>query len=338
MNLEARQQPRDLPREEATVQRGLQSRETRAQLQLAAAVARRHFLDAATNVEIAEEFGISRFKVARMIELARDAGLVTIQVHDPRGIDTIMSQQLQELLGVERVLVVDHASDARAAVGAVAAGYLQDTVVAGSNVGLAWSRSTQALTEHLTDLPRCTIVQLCGVVANAYGEEHNVELVRRAARRAKAASVTFYAPLVVPDAATASALGRQAGITEALAHCDNLRTAVIAVGLWAPRESTVYDALTEAEREHYRRAGTVAETCGILIAEDGTLIADGLQDRTLAVSADQLRRTRDVVALATDAERAPAAAALARSGLLTTLITHRELARELLADQDGNKK
>lgn len=307
------------------------SRSASAELQLAAAVARLHYLDGRSKVQIATELDLSRFKIARLLELARTSGIVTIRVDDPRGVDPELSEALAARLGISRALVIDGGQDPRSQVGALAADYLHEVVAPGATVGLAWSRSTQALVAHLHQLPPCTVVQLCGVIAKSTGEEHNVELVRRAARGGGAISVTFYAPLVVADAATAATLRRQPGIADALRRCDRLTVAVIAVGMWSGGESTVYDALPAQQRNTLARRGALAESCGILFDAAGRPLADGLQDRTIAISLTQLRRAGDVVALATDAVRAPAVLAIARSGVVSTLITHRELAERVLA-------
>jgi DNA-binding transcriptional regulator LsrR (DeoR family) len=306
---------------------------TAAELQLAALAARRYYLDGRSKVDIAAELGLSRFKVARLLDLARTEGVVTIQVHDPRGIDPELSEALATALGIQRTLVLDAAADPRTQVGALAAEYLRSTVTAGATVGLAWSRSTQALIEHLHDLQPCTIVQLCGVVPQAMGEEHNVEIVRRAAHNVDATAVTFYAPLVVPDPATAATLRRQPGIADALRRCDQLSVAVIAVGQWEPGESTVHDSLPARERTVFAKRGAVAESCGILFAGDGRPIADGLQRRTIAATEAQLRRASDIVALVSEPHRAPAIRALTRRRLVTTLITHRAVAQRLLSER-----
>ena len=302
-------------------------------LELAARAARRYYLNDVSKVDIAAELGVSRFKVARLLELARTEGIVTIKVHDPRGVDPELSESLRAALGIRHALVLDTAPQPRTQVGALAAEYLGSTVVAGATVGLAWSRSTQALVEHLHDLPPCTIVQLCGVIPQAMGEEHNVELVRRAAQNVGATAVTFYAPLVVPDATTAATLRRQPGIADALRHCDHLSVAVIAVGQWAPGESTVHDALPARQQALFAKRGAIAESCGMLVAADGRPLRDGLQKRTIAATEAQLRRADDVVALANEPHRAPAVRALTRRGLVSTLITHRAVAERLLAER-----
>jgi DNA-binding transcriptional regulator LsrR (DeoR family) len=309
-----------------------------SELRLAALAARQYYLDDRSKVDIAVELGVSRFKVARLLDLARAEGIVTIEVHDPRGLDPELSEALRAALGIRRALVLDAAPQPRTQVGALAAEYLRETVRTGAVVGLAWSRSTQALVEHVHDLPPCTIVQLCGVIPQAAGEEHNVELVRRAAQNVDAAAVTFYAPLVVPDAATATTLRRQPGIADALRRCNRLSIAVIAVGMWAPGESTVYDALPVRQRAAFAKRGAVAESSGLLIAADGRTLRDGLQKRAIAVTEAQLRRADDVVALAIEPHRTPAIRALTRSGIVTTLITHRAVAERLLAEQHSGTR
>lgn len=300
------------------------------ELRQAATAARLYYLERRSKVEIAEQLSITRFKVARLLDRAHTSGLVHIEIRDPHGVDAELSAKLCAALGLQRALVLGGVTDPMSQVGALAARYLADTVERNATVGIAWSRSTQALVEHLDGLAPCTIVQLCGVIAQATGEEHNVELVRRAAHRAQGRAVTFYAPLVVSEAATATALRRQPGIAEALRVCDRLDVAVIAVGLWAAGESTVYDALPVSDQIALAHRGAVAESAGMLFTASGKLLRDGLQRRVVAVSESQLRQAADVVAVASDDNRADAVRALTRSGLVSTLITHRTLAETLL--------
>src|SRR5690606_37347752 len=131
-------------------------------------------------------------------------------------VDIELSERVREALGILRALVLEATSNETAGVSRIAADYLQRTVEPNAFVGLAWSRTTRALVDNLTTLKPCTIVQLCGVIPRPEGEEHNVELVRNAANNAGAKAVTFYAPLVVPDANTADILRKQPGIREAL--------------------------------------------------------------------------------------------------------------------------
>jgi DNA-binding transcriptional regulator LsrR (DeoR family) len=306
--------------------------EPEEQLHLAATVARRYYLDRVSRTDIAQELGVSRFKVARLLDRASAEGLVRIEVFDPLGVDAGLSDALRDALGLRRAMVLAAADRPRVQVGALAARYLAEVLPRGGRVGIAWSRATQALVEHLPGRPPCRFVQLCGVIPRTAEEEHDVELVRRAARAVGGSALIFYAPFVADRAATATALRRHPGIAEALRECDHLDVAVVTVGAWRAGESTVHDALPVQEQQLFRRRGAVAESCGMLLAEDGRLLRDGLQRRVVAVDAGQLRRTPEVVALATDENRTSAVRAVARSGLVHTLVTHRAVAEQLLRE------
>ncbi len=99
---------------------------------LAAKIARRYFIDGVSKSDIAEELGISRFKVARTLDRARSSGLVRIELHYDGDIDLALSVELSTKLGLSRCLVVDSPEEdeaiLRANLGRVAAGLLEEIV------------------------------------------------------------------------------------------------------------------------------------------------------------------------------------------------------------------
>src|SRR5688572_16065176 len=65
-------------------------------LVLSASVARRYYIDGRSKIEIAQEFEVSRFKVARLLEAARESGLVRIEIGQAGLIDVDLSTRLQD--------------------------------------------------------------------------------------------------------------------------------------------------------------------------------------------------------------------------------------------------
>src|SRR4051812_42579896 len=72
-----------------------------AEVVLTASIARRYYLDGRSKVEIAEEFGLNRFKVARLLEAARESGLVRIEIRHPGELDVELSGRLQERFALQ---------------------------------------------------------------------------------------------------------------------------------------------------------------------------------------------------------------------------------------------
>ncbi|WP_205857043.1 sugar-binding transcriptional regulator, partial [Phytoactinopolyspora endophytica] len=214
-----------------------------SELVLAGAVARRHYVDGRSKVEIAEEFGLSRFQVARILTDARSQGWVRVEIVLPGHIDDAASLAVQESLQIRRAIVVNvpEASDAavREEMGAVVAGVLMEQVKPQQVIGLTWSRTIAAMVEQLDRLVPCTVVQLAGSLSVQGSSSGTVEVVRSVAAAAGGDSYPIYAPLVVEDAATASALRRQPEIARALDRADRLDLAVVSIGAWAEGLSTV---------------------------------------------------------------------------------------------------
>ena len=127
-----------------------------ALLVLTASVARRYYVDGRSKVDIADEFQLSRFKVARLIESARTSGLVRIEIGYAGSIDVDLSSRLQEALGLRHALVVDspegHPETLRQQLGKAAADLLGEIVTAEDVLGLAWARAVSAMTASLTRL------------------------------------------------------------------------------------------------------------------------------------------------------------------------------------------
>src|ERR1700745_1624271 len=70
---------------------------------LAARVARQFYLEGVSKVDIADRLGISRFRVARLLDSARDAGMVRIEIGLPGGnLDAGLSAELCSAFGLRR--------------------------------------------------------------------------------------------------------------------------------------------------------------------------------------------------------------------------------------------
>lgn len=302
-----------------------------------AAIARRFYQDGRSKVDIAEEFGMSRFKVARALDTARELGIVHIEIRLPERIDLDLSERMRTTYGLRRAIVVEASTDpmlTRRDLGNAAARLLSEIVRPGEVLGLAWSRALQIMGANLRHLPECTVVQLNGVLSEYAGGGGSVETVRRAAELAGGRAYPIYAPLILPDAATAATLRADSGIAAAFARFEHLTTAVVAIGGWDEHNSTVYHALDTDSRSRYSSLGVTAEISAQLFAQDGSQVHTDLDERVISVRAEQLRRVPEVVAVAGagDECKAQAIGAALRSGLVSTLVTDTDMARPLLED------
>lgn len=305
-----------------------------ASLVLSAAIARRYYLDERSKVQIAEEFGLSRFKVARLLDLARESGLVRIEIGHPGLVDVDLSAQLQKKFALQRAVVVDTRDDQaetlRTQVGQVAADLLAELIGPDDVLGVAWARSVGAMAKTLPRLPGVSVVQLTGAVSLPGSGDTSFDIVRDVARAAGGPAYVYYAPIVLPDAATAQALRRQSDVARAFEQVPRITKAVVGLGLCAPGQSTLYDALGPRDHAELRELGITAEVCGVFLSSTGEPVDTELAQRVISIGADELRAIPDVMVIAYGTAKVPAARAALRSGLVNGFVTHATFARALL--------
>src|SRR5580692_5168003 len=292
---------------------------------LAARVARQYYLEGASKIDIADRLGISRFRVARLLDSARDAGMVRIEIGLPGGsLDAGLSAELCAAFGLRHAFVFNFPDDEQALLrrrlGEAAGQVLMDLIVPGDVLGMSWSRTLSDLAAALTQIPPCPIVQLTGAVPPPDGRDL-LDLVRSVARIGGGPAHVFYAPMILDDAETAAAVRRQGDIAE-----------VFALGGWAPGLSTIYDALTPAERDALAALGVRAEVAGVFLGDNGRPMATPLDARMIVTPGSALARIPLVVAVAFDVAKNTAVYAALRGGLVHGLVTHSSLARALLSD------
>jgi DNA-binding transcriptional regulator LsrR (DeoR family) len=295
------------------------------------AIARAFYLEDVSKVELAASYGVSRFKIARMLQQAREEGIVTIEIHGDDGHRDRTAQALTRHLRLQETIVVpagDTEEDDRRRMARAAAGYLTRTTDAGDVLGFSWGRTIVAIGEYLNDLPPSTVVQLTGTVGNDLTQSP-VEVIRRIAVRSHVEAVAVFSPLFAATAQAAHALREDPSIAAALDRYHDLTTAVLSVGSWNPPVTQLADFLSARDRAQLDQHAAVAEMAGIFLDASGRAVDADLTDRRIAVSIPQLLATPRVVAVAGSAAKVGAIHAAARSGLITTLITDEATARRL---------
>ena len=307
-----------------------------ARVVLTASVARRYYLDGRSKVEIAEEFGLSRFKVARLLDAARESGLVRIEIRHQGEIDVDLSARLQDRFGLQHSVVIDTPDDdadsLRGHLGRAAARLLAEIITPQDVLGLAWARAVSAMARALPPLPRTPVVQLTGVLSLPGGPDTSVDVVREVASASGGAAHVFYAPFTVPDAATARALRRQPEVAKAFAQLPLVTKAVAGVGLWAPGQSTLYDVLPDDDRRALQRRGVCADVSGVFLSSDAEPVATELSERMIGIDAGQMRAIPEVIVIPYGTAKAPAVRAALRSGLVGGIVTHTALAHAALEE------
>lgn len=296
-------------------------------------IAREHYIAGKTRVEIAEELGLSRFKVGRLLDDAVKSGIVTFDISVPGPVNVECSLALQRRYGLRRAVVVRTPTDTPAAVqeelGRVGADLLTELAGPEDVIGMTAGRTLGRLADSLEALPGCDVVQFAGVAGPV--QATGVEVIRRVAEAAGTRAWTLYAPIVASDPEAAAAIRRQHDVQQTMSQFSRVTIALVAIGSWSPPDSQFFDnpAITPEDHAVLLENGVQADIGSILIDGAGRPV-DQIQDRCIAITAQELRAVPEVIGVAGGALKYNAVRAALESGLIDSLVTDLALANRLL--------
>lgn len=312
---------------------------------LAAQVARLFFDRQLSKVEIAGRIGISRFRVARLIDAALAEGLVRIEYRDIPSDDRDDARAIEERFGLDLCAVAavpaDETTDdpARARVARLAGAVLDGLIAPGDVIGIAWGSTLAAVVREVPSRAAgdLEVVQLAGSSARL-GREHDAgELARGLADRLGAAHHAIYAPAFVESATLRRALERESEVAQAMDRFDALTLAIVGIGAMPAGDGGAASSLLrsgvldDVEVARLAALGAVGDLVVHPFDATGRFVAPDLAERAVAIGVEQLRDVRRVIAVASGVRKAEAIRGALRTGVVRMLVTDGPTARAVLA-------
>lgn len=295
---------------------------------IAALVARRFYLEQRTKKQIGDELGISRFRVARILDRALRDGVVRIEIAVPPAVDLELSERLTAYTGIRQALVLREPDQ----LGPACAALLAERLTEEDVLGVSWGRTLHELTAVLPPLPRAEVVQIVGSVPSADLNVNSLELLRRLSERTGGRVHALHVPMILDSPEVAASLRATASVAETLAAFPRLTCALVGIGRWQPGGSSLRSALPEPLIRDLDAAGAVADICSTVLDKNGSVVGgDTVPARCIAITTEQLRAVPDVIAVAGGETKAPALAAAVRAGLVHRLITDTAAATALMS-------
>jgi DNA-binding transcriptional regulator LsrR (DeoR family) len=294
-----------------------------------------------SHTEIAANLGISRFQVARLLRAAHDAGYVSVNILEPERWHSGLEAELEERLGLKAVIIVDGEDvdepELQSRVADAAGRFLLEQALDGAVIGISLGETMQRLVAQLpARIPaKAEVAQLIGGRGGITSEVSSITLAIDLARRFGTEPHLLFAPAVV-DSAQRQVLLAHDDLRATFDKFTQLDIAVLGVG-----------SLTEAETSRLRyggviddalhgdliRRGAVADVLSYVLTDDGEVLSSGLEDRTISIGLDDLRRTPRRIGVASGWRKSRAVRAAIASGLVNILVTDSQIGSALISGE-----
>jgi DNA-binding transcriptional regulator LsrR (DeoR family) len=304
--------------------------------ELLARIAHRWYLDGRTQGAIADEFGLSRPKVQRLLERARTTGVVEIHVEPPKGVDLDLEGLLLESFAISEAIVSSRRSDAesqRAGVARSAARYLERRLGDGMVVAVSHGRD-------IGEVPRffrpatpidCVFASAMGGSPRVDAPTNPNEICRALAEKCGGRAESLFAPAYVESLDIRDRLLEQEAVAHALQVAAQADVALVGVGGTDDDCTMVRSgSLSLEEIAELRTQGAVGDVLGNYVDSAGTVIPAPHDSRLIGLSIEDLRHIGSVVAVASGDEKPRAILGALRAGIVDVLIVDEANAREVI--------
>ena len=296
-----------------------------------------YYVEGQTQQKISALFGLSRFKVSRLLKKAREKGLVNVQINVPTGDLTELEVQIANKYGLDQAIVVKaqefYDNNLSLQIGEAGARHLSAIIHRCKVLGVAWGRSVSYVVQSIesTEANNLTVVQMTGGMGAIEGTDTNA-LTMALGQKLGAKAHVIQAPVIVRDRSIRDTLLKEEQIDAAISMAKKADAAIFGIGL--PSEDGLLSRaglLTPEKSDALEKAGAVGAICGRFFNAEGKKCSNLLDDQIIGLNLDEFRQIKHKVAIASGLDKAHAIKGALNGKFLDVLITDQQTAEGLIS-------
>ena len=290
-----------------------------------------YYFENMTQQAIADRLSISRMRVIKLLDAARQTGVIQFRL---RSDGVGMAQQSHDLIkkyNLKDVFLIpetdtddSHPNESIARAGAM---YIADRLGDNACINVGYGDTLSRTLNHLATMVQnpVTCVSLTGGVSNY--------LPNTRSNVFNARLFLMPAPLLASSPEMAAAMRSENSVSEVI-RMSQLSSFTL-VGIGAMNESATIvksGSLNQNDLFYLKMHNAVGDVLCHFLDKNGNLIHTPIEDRLISTSLDQLKQLPNVIGLAAGASKVDAIRAVLRGGYLDILITDESTATLLLKD------
>ncbi len=301
-------------------------------------VAKMYYIEQLTQAQIGRNLNTSRATVSRLLQEARQKGIIKISIEYPWERDKELEKVMQKRFGLRDVRILisyDQPADViRDGEGLLAAEYIDQIIEEDMILALSNGRSVASTVKqlHPSHKVNMTVVQAIGALGDNNPLVDGPDLVRNFAEPYGAQYRYMHAPLVVEDRRMRDLLIQEPSVHETLTLARRADVAILGVGALESDSSGLIwtNYANEKDIAWLRSQGSVGHMCAQHFDINGRLLDVDLNKRVVGIGLETLRSIKTVIAIAGGIEKAIAILGAIRGKYIDVLITDDQAAKKIL--------
>ena len=291
-----------------------------------------------TQQEIARRYDCNRFKIAKMIQSARDEGIVEITIHKPSKRHALLEQALQETFQLSNAIVLDTRDHSRAeamsVIGKTSALYLEQLLTPGSTIGVTWGktiRSVVAALDQKTQNP-VNAVQLCGCFRHLNSSDGSRNIAHTIAMKFNGEYFYMDLPIYINDEQARSAMLQEPLVESTLNAARKMDVVLTGIGSTSslPFNNPVLKPYI-TEEDWKEEPDCIGSIYGQILDREGRIANISLNRKIVAAPLQDILTSPHKIAVVTGRHKVDMIIACMKNRYINELITDRATAELVLS-------
>lgn len=291
-------------------------------------VAWMYYMDDYTQQQIAQELGITRTKVSRLLSAAKNRGIVQIRITQSLPDYYVLEKELKRHFGLKVAVV---APEDRKLLGQFGAEFLLRFISEHKpcRVGLGWSTTVSSMAPYLIrkstqSHQKCSVYDLTG---SFIGQRNPYSISWILAE----AIYAQYIPLAVPVLVENPSIKEEPSIKRALKEASEVDIAFVGMGCMGQESTLLKTKLVSSDTmKELQEQNCVGEVLMRFFDDQGRPVQTFLDDRVVSIDWNAIRRIPLFVVMASGKEKILPLKAALKGGWVSGLVTDVYTAKTLL--------
>lgn len=300
-------------------------------------VCKLYYYEAWTQEKIAEKIGVSRPIISKMLQKAREVGIVEIIVHDDPQQTSELEKEIEQCYHLKQVLVVPtrdlNKELVTSAVGKAAAHFVQKLIKQGDRIGVSWGNTLYHMVREfpLDKKEDIKIIPLIGGSGNDRTEVHSNQIAYELSKKLGGRCDSLYAPAIVETEQLKEQIIQLPHIASVLKEGQQIDLALVGIGNpYSQSTMERYGYLDETTLMELQHLGTAADINSRFINHEGQVVDHPINRKVIGISLEQLKHVNHVVGLAFGLHKIDSIKAALKSGCIQMLVTDETTATKLM--------
>lgn len=303
-----------------------------------AKIARLYYLEEMNQKEIGEKLNISLATVSRNLARAKERGIVQITVNDVRNGQSGLEVSIENRFSLKECVITrstERRENVYREMGSAVGDLLSRVLQPGDALGVSWGETLRAVADSLVIERPCDVdvVPIIGAMGEVETGIYPNAIAASFAQKLGGKSYLINAPAVLDSAAIRESIERDRNFAGVRRRWQKLAAAIVSVSSVTEEASVSrYSILSPRELEQLRKLGVACATNFNFVDRHGQPILSDIDDRMIKMTLWELRRIRNLIVVASGAEKVqPILAALA-GGFVDILVVDQNTAEALVQE------